>query len=142
LRLVGLRRFGLDLGGTVIALCIGLAALSAMLAGFVITMGVWLHSANADRLGAADMIDGQRRLVAEYKAKYDAESVAHTVTSQQLADEQHLRSIAEAQRNEAERRARAYLSKTLTNEELAHVVTQLFATPLSLVPGSELEKPS
>jgi hypothetical protein len=125
----------------VIAICIGLAALSAALTGFVITMGVWLHSANDDRLHAADMIDGQRKLVAEYKSKYDLEFVAHGVTQRELEQERQLRAVAEAQRNAAQRKAREFLSKTLTNEELAHVMGDLFSVPLSLVPGAELEKP-
>jgi hypothetical protein len=121
----------------VVALAIGLVALSATLTAAVITCGIWLHSANADRLNAADLIDGQRKLVAEYKHKYDAESVAHTVTTAQLAQEKQLRAVAEAQRNEAQRKCRAYLARSLkdaTEDDINAALADLFAVSLAVVP--------
>ena len=121
-----------------IAICIGLVALSTLLAGAVITCGIWLHSANADRLNAADLIDGQRKLVAEYKHKFDAEFVAHVVTTKRLDQEQTLRAIAESQRNEAQRKCRAYLARSLegaTEDDVNAVLADLFASPLVLVPA-------
>lgn len=121
-----------------IAVAIGLVALSTALTAAVITMGIWLHSANADRLNAADLIDGQRKLVAEYKSKYDTESVAHTVTSKALTQEQQLRGVAEARLKEAQTRLSAYLAQNLrgaTEDEINAVLVDLFASPLGLVPA-------
>lgn len=120
-----------------IALCVTLALLSTTLTAFVITMGVWLHSANADRLNAADLIDGQRKLVAEYKSKYETEFAAHTVTSIGLDNERQLRGVAEAQRNAAQAKARAYLARSLegaTEDDINAVLADLFAVHLSVVP--------
>ena len=120
-----------------IAVAIGLVALSTALTAAVITMGIWLHSANADRLNAADLIDGQRKLVAEYKSKFDTESVAHVVTSKQLEIERQLRGVAESQRNTAQAKARAYLARSLegaTEDDINAVLADLFAVSLAVVP--------
>lgn len=117
---------------------IGLVAISVSLTGFTITCGVWLHSANADRLNAADLIDGQRKLVAEYKHKFDTELVAHTVTAKQLEQERQLRGVAEARLKEAQTRLSAYLAQNLrgaTEDEINAVLVDLFASPLGLVPA-------
>jgi len=124
----------------VIAIAVGLVALSTALTAAVITCGIWLHSANADRFNAADLIDGQRKLVAEYKSKYDTEFVAHTVTGERLKTEQNLRAIAEAQRNEAQRKCRAYLARSLagaTEDDVNAVLADLFAPVLAVVPPSK-----
>ena len=94
----------------------------------------------ADRFNAADLIDGQRKLVAEYKSKYDTEFVAHTVTGERLKTEQNLRAIAEAQRNEAQRKCRAYLARSLegaTEDDVNAVLADLFAPVLAVVPPSK-----
>jgi len=128
----------------VIAVAVGLVAISVALTGLVVTMGVWLHSANADRLNAADLIDGQRKLVAEYKSKYDTEFVAHTVTSERLKTEQNLRAIAEAQRTAAQQKTQRLLAQHLTSaseDQVVEIVRDVFSTPLSLIKGDELERP-
>lgn len=120
-----------------IAICVGLVALSAMLAGFTITAGVWLHTANDERLNAADLLDGQRKLVAEYKSKYDTELVAHTVTSTQLKQERDLRGVAESQRNEAMRKTRELLRANLehaSDDEIRELVASAFTVALAVVP--------
>lgn len=120
-----------------IVLCIALAALSTLLVGFVITCGVWLHSANADRLNAADVVDGQRKLVAEYKSKYEVEYAAHSVTQRELDQEKQLRGVAEAQRNEAERKTRELLTahvKDASDDEIRAMVASAFRSPLAVVP--------
>ena len=121
-----------------IAICIGLVALSTLLAGATITCGIWLHSANADRLNAADLIDGPRKLVAEYKHKFDTEFAAHTVTGKLLSQEKQLRGVAEARLKEAQTRLSAYLAQNLrgaTEHEINAVLADLFASPLGLVPA-------
>jgi hypothetical protein len=123
-----------------LALAIGLAALSATLAAFVITQGIWLHSANKERDAIVDNLDGQRKLVAEYKGKYDTETVAHTVTTTKLKEEQELRAAAVKQRDDALAKCRAYLARTLeggTKDDINAVLADLFAPHLSVVPKPE-----
>jgi hypothetical protein len=124
----------------VIALSIGLAALSALLAGFVITCGVWMRSDRREFVAITDNLDGQRKLVAEYRHKFETEFAAHTVTTARLTTEQNLRAVAEAQRNEAQRKCRAYLARSMehaTKDEINEVLADLFASPLSVVPKPE-----
>lgn len=121
-----------------IALAIGLAALSATLTGFVILQGVWLHSSNRDTTAYADHLDGQRKLVAEYKSKYDVEFAAHAVTQRELEQEKQLRAVAEAQRNEAQRRVQDLLRSHMasaTENEIRALTAAAFASPLSVVAG-------
>lgn len=121
-----------------IAAVIGLIALSTLLASATVTCGVWLHSANESRLHAADLIDGQRKLVAEYKSKYEVEFAAHSVTTRELEQERQLRGVAEAQRNEATRRVHDLLRShiaTATEDEIRALTAAAFASPLSVVPA-------
>ena len=123
-----------------IAVCIALAGIAAALTGFVITCGIWLRSDRRELSAITDNLDGQRKLVAEYKHKFDTELAKHTVTTKRLEQEQTLRAIAEAQRNEAQRKCRAYLTANLqgaSNDEIAAVVSDLFAAGLSVVPSPE-----
>ena len=120
-----------------IAICIGLVALSTLLAGATITCGVWLHSASADRLNAADLIDGQRKLVAEYKHKFDTEFTAHVVTSKRLANEEQSHAAVVVQRDQALAKCRAYLARSLrdaTEDDINAVLADLFAPVLAVVP--------
>jgi hypothetical protein len=129
----------------VIAVAISLAAISLGLVGFTITCGVWMRADKREIAAYADNLDGQRKLVAEYKHKYDTEFVAHTVTTTRLAQEQDLRAVAEAQRNEAMRKARAYLARSMegaTKDDVNAVLADLFASPLSLVPQPEAGRAS
>lgn len=125
-----------------IAICIGLVALSAALTGFVITAGVWMRSDRRELGAITDNLDGQRKLVAEYKHKYDTELAAHGVTTARLTAEQNLRAVAEAQRNEAQRKCRAYLARSMegaTKDDVNAVLAGLFVSPLNLVPQPEAE---
>jgi hypothetical protein len=126
----------------VIALAIALAAANVVLTGFVVTCGVWMRSDKREFSAVVDNLDGQRKLVAEYKHKADTEHAAHTVTTAQLATERNLRAVAEAQRNEAMRRSRAYLAQSMshaTESEINEVRAGLFASVLSLVPTPPAE---
>lgn len=125
------------MGCGVIALAIGLVALSAALTAAVIACGKWLHDANReignlrDRLADADSREDQ------YRSERDLEVTAHAVTRDLLRQEQTLRAIAEAQRNEAMRKSRELLAKHMrdaTDDEIRETVRDLFETPLSVVP--------
>lgn len=120
-----------------IVIAVGLTALSLALAGLVVLQGKWLHDAGKEATAYADNIDGQRKLVAEYKSKYETEFVAHGVTTRELEQERQLRGVAEAQRNEAQSRCRAYLAQSMTHatkDDVNAVLADLFAAPLSVVP--------
>jgi hypothetical protein len=124
----------------VIAAVLALTGLSLALTGFTITCGVWMRSDRRELAAIADNLDGQRKLVAEYKHKFDTEFVAHGVTTARLVQEQNLRAVAEAQRNEAMRKSRAYLARSMegaTKDDVNAVLADLFASPLSLVPQPE-----
>jgi hypothetical protein len=129
----------------VIAICIGLVIMSTATTGFIITMGVWLRADKRELGALVDNLDGQRKLVAEYKHRFDTEFVAHGVTTTRLVQEQDLRAVAEAQRNEAMRKARAYLARSMegaTKDDVNAVLADLFASPLSLVPRAETGRAS
>lgn len=120
-----------------IAIAIGLTALSLALAGFTVLQGKWLHDAGKEAAAYADNIDGQRKLVAEYKSKYETEFVAHGVTQRELEQERQLRGVAEAQRNEAQRKTRDLLrehAKDASDDEISEMVAGAFSSPLALVP--------
>jgi formate dehydrogenase maturation protein FdhE len=106
--------------------------------------GVWLHAEVSEGKRLRDTLDSQRELAGKYQHERDVEVAAHAVTKDQYATEKTLRAIAETQRNEAQRKLRAYLARNLataSEQEITDVINDVFATPLSLVPGSELERP-
>jgi hypothetical protein len=122
----------------VTAALIAVAVAAASLVGFLITQAIWLHSANEARLHAADIIDGQRKLVAEYKSKYDVEFVAHSVAQRELEQERQLRGVAEAQRNAAQRHVQDLLRShiaTATEDDIRALTATAFASPLAVVPA-------
>jgi hypothetical protein len=105
---------------------------------------VWLHAEINEGKHIRDRLDEEMKLGAQYRSERDIEVAAHAVTKDLLDKEQHLRAATEAQRNDAMRRARAYLAQSLANaseEEISEAVVELFSTPLSLLPGNELERP-
>ena len=105
---------------------------------------IWLHAEINEGKHIRDRLDEQMKLASQYESERDVEVAAHAVTKDELATEKNLRAIAEAQRNEAQRKARAYLAQNLahaSDKEITDAVGEIFSTPLSLLPGSELERP-
>ena len=105
--------------------------------GAVVTFALLGRKDAATLRDVVDLLDGQRKLVAEYKHKYDTEQVAHSVTTKALDQEKTLCAIAQAQRNEAQRRVRELLGKhiaTATEEEIRALTADAFSSPLSVVP--------
>jgi methylmalonyl-CoA mutase N-terminal domain/subunit len=121
-----------------------LISLAGLLILLLTSTGVWLHAEVSEGKHVRDRLDEQTKVSAEYQHERDVSVAAHAVTRDQLATETTLRAIAEAQRNEAQRKLRAYLARNLataSEQEITDVINDVFATPLSLVPGSELERP-
>lgn len=115
-----------------LVVAIGLVALSTLLTGAVITCGVWLR-------GDRNTIDNLRDTLESTRDRADlAESDAATLRKR-LEVEQNLRAIAEAQRNEAQRKTRDLLRKhleTATDDEIRALTADAFSG-LSSVPRSE-----
>lgn len=113
-----------------LALAIGLAGLSALLAGFTITCGIWLHSANAAVSNIRDTLDAEQAQSAEWEHKYEAELLAHAVTLKSRDQERELRAIAEKQRNEAQSRVRDLLRSHLSDaseDEIREITSRAFS---------------
>lgn len=107
------------------ALAIVLAGLAASELAALLVVLSWYRDADRER----DALRAER----------DALSVTRTTLSDSLDREKNLRAIAEAQRTEAQRRARAYLADNMreaTNDEIASAVADLFAAPLSVLPST------
>lgn len=82
--------------------------------------------------------------MASLNALLTSSESAREVAEARLKTEMDLRAIAEAQRNEAQRKARAYLAQNLahaSDKEIQDAVTEMFATPLSLAPDTALKRP-
>ena len=116
---------------------IGLIALSMSLTAGVLLCGKWLHDAN-DELGRLrDTLTANDAVSDAYRYERDEAVVERDVAKDLLAQEHTLRTIAEAQRNEAMRRVGELLRKHVakaTNEEIQELTNEAFASPLSLVP--------
>ena len=120
-----------------IALAVALTALSVLLASGCILCGKWLHDANSSIGNLRDTMTAADAVSDAYKYERDQAVVELAVAKDLLSREQTLRAIAEAQRNEAQRKARDLLRKhmrTATDEEIRETVRDLFETPLSVVP--------
>jgi biopolymer transport protein ExbB/TolQ len=124
-----------------------LAALGGGTTVILIGLTAWLTyrlvAAKNETMNARDLLNGERQVSAEYRSARDIEVTAHAVTKGQLAKERTLKSIAESQRNEAQRKARDLLRKhmrTATDEEIRETVAELFTVPLSLAPSSPASK--
>lgn len=116
----------------VIAVAIGLVALSAALTAAVITCGVWLRGETNEGKRLRDTLESTR--VRADLAEHDAATLR-----KRLEVEQNLRAIAEAQRNEAQRKTRDLLRKhleTATDDEIRALTADAFSG-LSSVPRSE-----
>lgn len=112
----------------VITLAIVLAATTAGL----VTLVVWYRN-------VLRSLDEQRQLAEGYRSDRDEGVRQLKVAGDDLAAEHKLRTVAELQRNQATARLREQMAH-LPPEEINRVVTQVFG-PLSMQPGSELEKP-
>src|SRR5688500_15384552 len=111
-----------------IAVCISLAAIALAATGFIITCGVWMRADRRELGAITDNLDGQRKLVSEYKHKYDTEFVAHGVTAKRLANEEQAHAAAAARAIAAEEKCRAYLARSLngaTEDEINAVLASL-----------------
>jgi hypothetical protein len=114
----------------VTAALIGLIAISVSLTGFSITLGVWLHSANASKENLRDTLDAEQVQSQEWRAKYETELVAHGVCIRQRDTEHELRVIAEAQRNAAQSRVRDLLRSHMekaTDDEIREITERAFS---------------
>jgi hypothetical protein len=122
-----------------------LVGLCVLLGAILAPALMWLHAEVKEGKALRDLYDEQLKLAAEYRHERDVEVAAHAVTRDLLEKEQHLRAVVETQRNEVQRRARAYLTQNLANaseKEIDATVRELFTTtPLSRAPGSELMRP-
>lgn len=127
-------------GGVVIALAsVALAALA--LTG---TLSLLLYKAQRETMRVRDVLESERKVTAEYKSQRDVTSAALAVAEQRIKDEIDLRSAAEAQRNEAQRRVRELLSarmKEASPDDIEALVKETFGRPLSESPGTELLDP-
>ncbi len=124
-----------------IAVCIGLTALSLALTGLCIACGKWLHDSNEERSHLRDRLENGDAREDEYKSQRDVLDAKCNVLTKRLEQETQLRTIAEMQRNDAMRKATACLAthmKDATNEEIESTARELFRTPLSILPGNEL----
>lgn len=120
-----------------IAIAIGLVALSTLLAGATVTCGVWLHSANADKEHLRDTLDSTRAASSEWEHKYNSEVVTHGACIKQREAERELRVIAESQRNSAQARVRELLkehAKDATDDEINELLSVAFGPALGVVP--------
>lgn len=114
-----------------------LVAALVVCTGTVVTFALLGRKDAAKVLAMADLLDGQRKLVAEYKHKFDTEYAKHGVTAKALEQEKTLCAIAQAQRNQAQHRVRELLGKhitTATDEEIRALTVDAFSSPLSVVP--------
>jgi hypothetical protein len=133
-----------------------LLGLSILLLAILTPTLVWLHAEVSEGKHLRDRLDEEMKLGAQYRSERDVEVQAHAVIADQLKTEKQLRAVAEAQRNEAMRRARAYLAQSLANAsegDIDAAIVDLFSSPLGVVrpqvpaasrpaPGSDdLEKP-
>jgi hypothetical protein len=87
---------------------------------------------------AGDRINEERQIGAQYRGERDTAVIERDVAQSQFKREMDLRFIAEAQRNEAQRKTRDLLRKhmrTATDDEIRETVADLFTTPLALVPS-------
>lgn len=120
-----------------IAAVIALCGVNALLAGFMVTLGVWMRSDRKTADNLRDVVDASQRDAADFESRWRVVAAELAVTADQLEREQNLRTIAEAQRNEAMRRVRELLGrhiKTATLEEIQEMTNDAFASPLSVVP--------
>lgn len=121
-----------------------LVGLCVLLGGLLAPSLIWLHGETQEVKRLRVVLEQTQAREREYQSQRDVEVAAHEVTKTQLKQEQALRSVAEAARNEAQRKARAYLTQNLAHaseKEIDEAVTQLFTTPLSLAPDTALMRP-
>lgn len=84
-------------------------------------------------LAARDMLDQEREETRVVRGQLASEEAAHEVTEKLLKKEQALRATAEAERNDAYRRARDYYAERIRNSGVAdaiHLVDSILALPL------------
>jgi predicted Holliday junction resolvase-like endonuclease len=113
-----------------------LLSLSVLLLAILTPTLIWLHAEVSEGKHLRDRLEEQTKLSEEYRSGRDIEVAAHAVTTDELDKEKYLRAAAEAQRDEALRKSRAYLAQNLRNAsegELNAVVADLFSSPLSVV---------
>jgi hypothetical protein len=128
-----------------IALAFALAGLAALAMGGCITTAVWYRSSQREIANARDQLDAKDIVIATVTDERNRAVVAHRVADDQLSIERNLRAIAEAQRNEAQKRVRAELTKhlrTATDDDIRALTAELFASPLGLLPKPEVPKRS
>jgi predicted Holliday junction resolvase-like endonuclease len=107
-----------------------LVSLSFLLLALLVPTAVWLHAEISEGKHLRDLYEEQVHVAARYMGERDLEVAAHAVTTDELKKERSLRSQAEAQRNDALRRARELLVKHMgeaTDEEIAAAMADLFA---------------
>lgn len=105
--------------------------------GTVVTFAVLSRRDKSDLVAAHDLLSGERSKTRELQHMLTVEQAAHAVTAEQFKTEQNLRSIAEAQRNEAQRKVRAQIQTFLpmaSDAEIQEITNEVFASPLSLAP--------
>jgi hypothetical protein len=124
----------------VIALC----GLAAALTGGLIAAGAWLRNEIEQGKRLRDRLDSEQDLTHQYRSERDLALGKLRITADELEMERTLRTSAELQRNEAQAKARQTLAKYarhLPDDEIRVLVHEMFTVPLSMRPGSELERP-
>jgi hypothetical protein len=121
--------------------------LVALLVPSVITMAFWARKDGSDMRALGDLLDGERKLSAEYKSQRDVLAMQQTATTHELEQERTLRKLVEAQREEAQERVRSYLARSLataTQHEIDEAIADLFrrAPSLHVVPAKAAEAPA
>lgn len=127
-----------------------LEAIAAIGAGSTLTLiglVAWLVyklvRSKDEQLAARDMLDKERERADAAEGDLRAETSAHAVTSEMLDVEQDLRSIAEAQRNEAQRRVHDLLRQHMrdaTDDEIRALTADAFRSPLGVVSVPEARR--
>lgn len=120
-----------------IALAVALTALCAASTAGLITFGVWYRSSQRELGNARDRLDALGIVIDTVTDERNVASAGRKIAEDQLAQERHLRVIAETQRNTAQERVRDLLRTHIakaTNEEIQELTNEAFTTPLALAP--------
>jgi hypothetical protein len=121
----------------VTALAIALVGLCTVLAGGLVAVTVFYRGAVRELGNARDRLDAQDIVIATVTDERNDASVKHKLAEDLLARERSLRAIAEAQRNEAQRKVRDLLRNHLakaTDEEIQELTNEVFTSPIALAP--------
>jgi hypothetical protein len=130
-----------------------LAALGGSATLALIALTTWLTyklvASKDQQLAARDMLDSAHEQLRGVEGDLKAETAAHAATTDELRKEKLLRASAEAERNEADRRARDQLVEEINASGIGDAIAlgnRLLSRPLpgarlSETPGNDLEKP-